>query len=62
MAYGCTSDVTQILDSIGRGDEHASEQLLPMIYQELWRPAANLLAQGPPGQTLEATAPPVEKR
>ena len=50
------SEVTQILDAIGRGDEQASEQLLPMIYQELRRLAANMLAQEPPGQTLEATA------
>ena len=50
------SEVTQILDAIGRGDEHASEQLLPMIYQELRRLAANKLAQEPAGQTLEATA------
>ena len=50
------SDVTQILHAIGRGDEHASAQLLPLIYQELRRLAANMLAQEPPGQTLEATA------
>jgi hypothetical protein len=51
----CMSDVTQIIDAIGRGDEHASEQLLPMIYQELRRLAGNMLAQEPPGQTLQAT-------
>jgi RNA polymerase sigma factor (TIGR02999 family) len=50
------SDVTQILDAIGRGGEHASERLLPMIYQELRHLAANMLAQEPPGQTLQATA------
>ena len=50
------SDITRILDAIGRGDEHASEQLLPMIYQELRRLAGNMLAQEPLGQTLEATA------
>ncbi len=52
----CMSDVTQILDAIGRGDEHAAEQLLPLIYQELRDLAANLLAREAPGQTLEATA------
>jgi ECF sigma factor len=36
------SEVTQILDAIGRGDAHASEQLLPTIYQELPRLAAKL--------------------
>lgn len=50
------SDLTQVLDAVGRGDEHASEHLLPMIYQELRRLAANKLAQELPGQTLEATA------
>jgi RNA polymerase sigma factor (TIGR02999 family) len=52
----CMSDVTQIIEAIGRGDVHASEQLLPLIYEELRRLAANKLAQEPPGQTLEATA------
>ncbi|MHB1423855.1 MAG: ECF-type sigma factor [Gemmataceae bacterium] len=50
------SNVTQILDAIGRGDAVASEQLLPMVYQELRSLAATMLAQEPPGQTLEATA------
>lgn len=50
------SEVTQILDAIGRGDAHASEELLPLIYQELRRLAAKMLAQEPAGQTLEATA------
>src|SRR3954464_8866987 len=50
------SDVTQILEAVGRGDEHASEQLLPMIYHELQHLAAKMLAREPPGQTLEATA------
>jgi RNA polymerase sigma factor (TIGR02999 family) len=50
------SEVTHILDAIGRGDQHASEQLLPAIYQELRRLAAEMLAKEPAGQTLEATA------
>jgi RNA polymerase sigma factor (TIGR02999 family) len=50
------SEVTQILDAIGRGDQQAPEQLLPIIYQDLRRLAANMLAQEPAGQTLEATA------
>src|SRR6185369_8038587 len=40
----------------GRGDEHASGQLLPVIYQELRRLAASMLARESAGQTLEATA------
>jgi RNA polymerase sigma factor (TIGR02999 family) len=50
------SDVTQILDSIARGDEQASQQLLPIIYQDLRRVAASMLAREPPGHTLQATA------
>lgn len=50
------SDVTQIIDAIARGDQHAPERLLPLIYQELRSLAASKLAQEPPGQTLEATA------
>lgn len=56
VTFSCMSDITQIIDAVGRGDEHASEQLLPMIYQELRRLAASMMAQEPPGQTLEATA------
>jgi RNA polymerase sigma factor (TIGR02999 family) len=50
------TEVTQILSAIERGDPHASEQLLPLIYDELRRLAAQRLAQEQPGQTLEATA------
>jgi RNA polymerase sigma factor (TIGR02999 family) len=50
------SEVTQIIEAIARGDKHASEQLLPLIYEELRSLAARKLAQEPPGQTLEATA------
>lgn len=52
----CMSEVTQALDAIGRGDEHAYEQLLPLVYQDLRRLAASMLAQEPIGQTLQATA------
>lgn len=52
----CMSEVTQALDAIGRGDEHAFEQLLPLVYQDLRRLAASMLAQEPVGQTLQATA------
>jgi RNA polymerase sigma factor (TIGR02999 family) len=50
------SEVTQALDAIGRGDEHAFERLLPLVYEDLRRLAASMLAQEPMGQTLEATA------
>jgi RNA polymerase sigma factor (TIGR02999 family) len=50
------SDITQILHAIEQGDPHAAEQLLPLVYDELRRLAAQKLAQEKPGQTLEATA------
>src|SRR5919204_556833 len=50
------SEVTYILSAIEHGDAHAAEQLLPLVYQELRRLAAQKLAQEKPGQTLEATA------
>jgi RNA polymerase sigma factor (TIGR02999 family) len=50
------SDVTQILSAIEQGDPHAAEQLLPLLYDELRKLAAQKLAQESPGQTLQATA------
>jgi RNA polymerase sigma factor (TIGR02999 family) len=50
------SDVTQILVQIESGDATATEQLLPLVYDELRRLAAQRLANEKPGQTLEATA------
>jgi RNA polymerase sigma factor (TIGR02999 family) len=50
------SDVTRILSAIERGDPLASEQLLPLVYDELRKLAAARLAREMPGQTLDATA------
>ena len=50
------SDVTRILSAIDQGDPSATEQLLPLAYEELRRLAAQKLAQEKPGQTLQATA------
>jgi RNA polymerase sigma factor (TIGR02999 family) len=50
------SDVTQILSRIESGDASAAEQLLPLVYEELRRLAAQRLSHEKPGQTLEATA------
>jgi RNA polymerase sigma factor (TIGR02999 family) len=49
-------DVTQILNAIEQGDPHATAQLLPLVYDELRRLAAQKLAHEKPGQTLSATA------
>jgi RNA polymerase sigma factor (TIGR02999 family) len=48
--------LTQILCAIHEGDPHAAEQLLPLVYDELRKLAAQKLAQEKPGQTLQATA------
>ena len=50
------SDVTQILSAIDQGDPSAAEQLLPLVYEELRKLAAQKMAQERPGQTLQATA------
>ena len=50
------SDVTRILDRVQRGDPQAAEELLPLVYEELRKLAAQKMAQQPPGQTLQATA------
>jgi RNA polymerase sigma factor (TIGR02999 family) len=48
--------VTHLLSSIEQGDPAAAEQLLPLIYDELRKLAAQKLAHEKPGQTLQATA------
>src|SRR5262245_41609582 len=53
---GVMTDVTQILSRIDSGDPTAIEQLLPLVYDELRRLAAQRLAREKPGQTLQATA------
>src|SRR5262245_24643526 len=50
------NDVTRILSAIERGDSSAAAELLPLVYDELRKLAAQKLAQEKPGQTLQATA------
>jgi len=50
------SDVTRMLSAIEQGDPSAVEQLLPLVYEELRKLAAQKLAKEKPGQTLQATA------
>ncbi len=47
------SDVTRILAAIEQGDARAADELLPLVYQELRRLAAQKMSREPPGQTLE---------
>src|SRR5262245_51015221 len=50
------SDLTRILSAIEQGDPHAVQQLLPLVYEELRRLAAQKLAREPAGHTLQPTA------
>jgi len=50
------TEVTRILSAIDQGDPHAAEKLLPLVYDELRKLAAQKLASEKPGQTLQATA------
>jgi len=50
------SDVTRILNAIERGNAKATDELLPLVYEELHLLAAQKLSKETPGQTLQATA------
>jgi len=51
-----TRNVTRILSAIAQGDAKATDELLPLVYEELRVLAAQRLGHEPPGQTLQATA------
>jgi RNA polymerase sigma factor (TIGR02999 family) len=50
------SELTRVLDAIDRGEPLAASELLPLVYDELRKVAAQKLAQEKPGQTLDPTA------
>jgi hypothetical protein len=50
------SDVTVILQAMGRGDERTLDELLPLVYEELRHLAAARMAQESAGHTLQPTA------
>ena len=50
------NQVTRILSDLGQGDDRAAAQLLPLVYEELRKLAAQKLRQEAPGHTLQATA------
>lgn len=50
------SDVTLMLEAMSEGDPRASDELLPLVYQELRRLAAARMAQEAAGHTLQPTA------
>jgi RNA polymerase sigma factor (TIGR02999 family) len=49
------NQITLMLEAIGRGDRQASEDLLPLVYQELRRLAAAKMSREMAGQTLQPT-------
>src|SRR3954452_8359844 len=56
LARSSMNDVTRVLSAIERGDPQAADQLLPLVYEELRKLAAQKLAREKLGQTLQAKA------
>jgi RNA polymerase sigma factor (TIGR02999 family) len=50
------SEVTRILEAVEKGDPHAANELMPLVYEELRKVAAQQLANEKPGQTIQPTA------
>src|SRR5438552_5391132 len=50
------SEATRLINAIDKGDPHAAAKLLPLVYEELRKLAAQRMARENPGQTLQATA------
>jgi len=53
---GCVSEVTRILNAVQQGDPTSADQLLPLVYEELRRLAAQRMANEAAGHTLQPTA------
>ena len=51
-AFNPMSEITQVLEAVGRGEGGASEDLLPLVYDQLRRLAAGRMAHEAAGQTL----------
>lgn len=56
ITFANVSEVTRVLDGVQEGDPKASDELLPLVYDELRRLAAHKMAREAPGQTLQPTA------
>jgi RNA polymerase sigma factor (TIGR02999 family) len=50
------TEITQVLKRAGQGDPSAADELLPLVYEELRKLAAQKMTREAPGQTLQATA------
>jgi len=53
---GGVSEVTRILTAIEQGTPKSTDELLPVVYNELRRMAAHKMASEPAGHTLQPTA------
>jgi RNA polymerase sigma factor (TIGR02999 family) len=49
-------EISEVLSALEKGDPHAAQQLLPLVYDELRKLAGEKLGEEKPGQTLQATA------
>ncbi len=56
MSLTHESELPGLLEGFGRGDPHASEQLMALLYSELYRLAKSFMAEQPAGHTLQATS------
>src|SRR5215212_4782295 len=56
MTQHTPESVTQLLERWGRGDRAALDELMPLVYEELRRLAANYLRRERADHTLEPTA------
>ncbi len=56
MSGPSPQEVTIVLRAAAAGDRHATDQLLPLVYNELRAMARSRLAHTPPGNTLQPTA------
>jgi RNA polymerase sigma factor (TIGR02999 family) len=56
VIFDSMNEITRILNAIEQGDPHAAAELLPLVYDELRRLAAQKMAHEAPGQTLQPTA------
>src|SRR6186713_411800 len=50
------SEITEILESVGHGNQKAADALLTLVYDELRRLASQRMARESPGHTLQPTA------
>jgi RNA polymerase sigma factor (TIGR02999 family) len=56
MSLSGKSKASAVLQAAQAGDKQAAAELLPLVYDELRKLAAQKLAHQPPGQTLQPTA------